>query len=56
MVVAKPISTSYLGTTPINFDIKLSGLPAGEYQCQVTVLDPTGKRASFWRGGFAISR
>ena len=24
-------------------------LPAGEYNCQVTVLDPTGQKAAFWQ-------
>jgi VWFA-related protein len=33
----------------LKFSLALDKLPAGEYKCQVTVLDPTGKKASFWQ-------
>lgn len=33
----------------LKFSIALNKLPPGEYKCQVTVLDPTGKKASFWQ-------
>ena len=38
-----------LKTTPLEFNIALNNLPAGKYDCQVTVLDPDGKRAAFWQ-------
>ncbi|MGA8596987.1 MAG: VWA domain-containing protein, partial [Bryobacteraceae bacterium] len=38
-----------LKTTPLEFDIALNNLPAGKYDCQVTVLDPDGKKAAFWQ-------
>ena len=44
-----PGATSRLGTTPLSFTLKMGGLQPGEYDCQVTVLDPTTLKASFWR-------
>jgi hypothetical protein len=38
-----------LKTMPIKFDLALSKLPPGEYNCQVTVLDPQGQKAAFWQ-------
>jgi VWFA-related protein len=38
-----------LRTTPLKFDIALAKLPPGEYNCQVTVLDPQAQKAAFWR-------
>jgi VWFA-related protein len=33
---------------PLGFNVSLAKLPPGEYNCQVTVLDPTGQKAAFW--------
>jgi VWFA-related protein len=44
-----PAPTSRLGTVPLNFSIGLNQLPAGEYDCQVTVLDPAGMKGTFWQ-------
>jgi VWFA-related protein len=38
-----------LKTMPLSFDIALDQLPTGKYDCQVTVLDPTGQKGAFWR-------
>ncbi len=38
-----------LKTVPLKFDLPLSKLAAGKYDCQVTVLDPAGKKAAFWQ-------
>jgi len=38
-----------LKTMPMRFDLALDPLPPGEYNCQVTVLDPTGQKAAFWQ-------
>lgn len=38
-----------LKTMPIRFDIALASLPPGEYNCQITVLDPTQQKAAFWQ-------
>ncbi len=38
-----------LKTMPLRFDLSLEPLVPGEYNCQVTVLDPTGQKAAFWQ-------
>jgi len=38
-----------LKTVPLKFSLSLSKIPPGEYNCQVTVLDPTGQKAAFWQ-------
>ncbi len=38
-----------LKTVPLKFDLSLSKLPPGKYDCQVTVLDPAGQKAAFWK-------
>lgn len=38
-----------LKTVPLSFSIALDQLKPGEYDCQVTVLDPTGQKAQFWQ-------
>jgi hypothetical protein len=43
-----------LGAVPIDLKLSLKGVEAGEYQCQVTVLDPSKDRAAFWQGPLAI--
>jgi VWFA-related protein len=44
-----PNSASRLGTMPMSFNLGVNGLPPGEYECQVTVLDPATSKATFWR-------
>jgi hypothetical protein len=34
---------------PLRFSLSLDSLPTGRYDCQVTVLDPAGQKAAFWR-------
>jgi VWFA-related protein len=41
---------------PIRFTIPLSTLQPGSYECQVTVLDPAGVRAAFWRAPIVLGR
>ena len=38
-----------LKTMPLSFIVALNQLPPGKYECQVTVLDPTGQKGAFWR-------
>jgi len=38
-----------LKTMPLSFSIALSQLAPGKYDCQVTVLDPTGQKGAFWQ-------
>jgi VWFA-related protein len=48
-IAVTPPATTKLMPVPLTFDIGLSALPAGEYQCQVTILDPTDGKATFWQ-------
>jgi hypothetical protein len=34
---------------PLRFSLALDKLAPGEYDCQVTVLDPAGQKAAFWQ-------
>ena len=43
-----------LRTMPLRFDIPLGQLDAGAYNCQVTVLDPTGQKAAFWQAPIIV--
>jgi len=38
-----------LKTVPLKFSLALGKLPPGKYDCQVSVLDPTGGKAAFWQ-------
>jgi len=42
------------GAVPIRLTLPRRSLPPGAYDCQVTVLDPDGGRAAFWRAPIAI--
>jgi VWFA-related protein len=44
-----PSTVSRLGTMPLNFTFGVDHLSPGEYDCQVTVLDPSTLKATFWR-------
>jgi VWFA-related protein len=45
----KAAPNAHLGMIPLNFDIAPAQLPAGRYDCQVTVLDPVSQKATFWQ-------
>jgi hypothetical protein len=49
-----PSATSRLGTMPFNFSVDLDRLAAGNYDCQITILDPTTEKATFWRAPILI--
>jgi hypothetical protein len=34
---------------PLRFSLTLNKLPPGRYDCQVTVVDPSGQKAAFWQ-------
>ncbi|MGH9402573.1 MAG: VWA domain-containing protein [Terriglobia bacterium] len=38
-----------LKMAPLSFSVLLNHLSPGEYECQVTVLDPAGQKGAFWR-------
>jgi VWFA-related protein len=44
-----PSPNTRLQIAPLNFTVDLSKLPLGKYDCQVTVLDPTGEKGAYWQ-------
>ncbi len=55
-IAVTPNAASRLGTTALSFDVALSKLPAGSYDCQVTVLDSVTQKANFWRAPIVIAQ
>ncbi len=55
-IAVEPNATTRLGVTPLSFDFGIQQLAAGQYECQVTVLDPSTSKASFWRAPIVITR
>jgi VWFA-related protein len=49
-----PSSASRLGTMPFSFSVDIDRLAAGNYDCQITILDPTAQKATFWRAPILI--
>jgi hypothetical protein len=47
-IAVAPLAGNRLGVVPLSFHIGLGQLAPGQYDCQVTVLDPAGNRAAFW--------
>ena len=39
---------------PLRFSVPLDKLDAGRYDCQVTVLEPTGQKVAFWQAPIAL--
>ena len=39
---------------PLRFSIPLENLEVGRYDCQVTVLEPTGQKVAFWQAPIAL--
>ena len=49
-----PPASTHMQTAPLNFTINLAQLPPGKYDCQVTVLDPTGQKGTFWQAPIMV--
>ena len=43
-----------LKTMPLRFDVALNALAPGDYDCQVTVLNPSGQKAAFWQAPIVV--
>jgi hypothetical protein len=41
---------------PLRFSVPLGTFATGRYDCQVTVIDPTGAKIAFWRAPIVIVR
>jgi hypothetical protein len=51
---ALPNPNTRLQIAPMNFTINLASLAPGKYDCQVTVLDPTGGKGAFWKAPIMV--
>jgi VWFA-related protein len=49
-----PSTATRLGTMPLSFSLGVRGVPPGEYECQVTILDPSTEKANFWRAPIVL--
>ena len=41
--------TNRVKTVPVAFSLSLDKLSPGKYNCQITILNPTGQKAAFWQ-------
>ena len=55
-IAVTPNPATRLGVTPLNFNLSAANLKPGQYECQVTVLDPATSKAAFWRAPIVIAQ
>ena len=55
-IAVSPNPATRLGITPLNFNLSATTLKPGQYECQVTVLDPSTSKAAFWRAPIVIAQ
>jgi VWFA-related protein len=53
-IAVTPQTSARFMSVPLNFNIELDSLAPGRYDCQVSVLDPTDGKSSFWRAPIEI--
>jgi len=49
-----PNMNTRLQIAPMSFNVDLSPLAPGKYDCQVTVLDPAGQKGAFWQSEIMV--
>lgn len=49
-----PPTTERLTPVPLSFNVDLQSMEPGDYECQVTVLDPADGKTAFWRAPVRI--
>jgi VWFA-related protein len=54
-IAVTPTATTRVAAVPLTFNVSLTDLPVGEYDCQVTVLDPTDGKATFWQAPIKLA-
>ena len=53
-VAVTPVVSDRLKPVAFSFSVSLNHLQPGAYQCQISVLDPTEGKSSFWRAAIEI--
>ena len=48
-IAVMPGAATRLGVTPLSFSVATTGLNPGDYDCQITVVDPSTAKTTFWR-------
>ena len=48
-IAVTPAAGSRLGMVPLSFSLDFPQLPPGQYDCQVTVVDPTEMKSTYWQ-------
>ena len=51
-----PVVSGTLDITSFSFHFSINGIPPGEYDCQITVIDPTTSKTTFWRAPIVLVR
>ena len=54
-VAVTPAASGSVSPVPLAFQVALNALAPGEYQCQVSVLDPTTQKATFWQAPIRLT-
>jgi hypothetical protein len=49
-IAAMPLPGSRLEPVEFNLNIAAGTLAPGQYECQINVVDPVGRKVAFWRG------
>jgi VWFA-related protein len=53
-IEVSPNPNTKLQVAPMNFTVDLSSLAPGKYDCQVSVLDPSGGKSAFWKAQIMV--
>lgn len=53
-VAITPEGTVKLKSAPLSFGVNLGDLSPGEYDCQISILDPTKDKSTFWRAPIIV--
>ncbi|MGA7155477.1 MAG: VWA domain-containing protein [Acidobacteriaceae bacterium] len=54
-IAVTPAAGGSVSPAPLAFQVALNNLPPGEYQCEVTVIDPTTQKATFWQAPILLT-
>lgn len=54
-IAVTPPGTERLAPVPLSFSLDLHTLEPGDYSCQVSILDPTDGKSTFWRAPIRLT-
>ncbi|MGC2161332.1 MAG: VWA domain-containing protein [Silvibacterium sp.] len=54
-IAVTPQPSQKLKHVPLSFNLDLNHLAPGEYECQISVLDPTSGKSTFWRAPIQVN-